>query len=85
MINAKEAYSFALQHLTELVGEYECNLEELEITPNFKYWVVTLSYYEKKPKTGTPSTINVLQKISKTITVNSQDGGFFSLKNAKLY
>jgi len=85
MINAKEAYSFALNYLKELVGEYECDLEEIEITPNFKYWIVTLSYYEKKPKTDTPASINVLKKFSKTITVNSEDGGFFSLKNAKLY
>jgi hypothetical protein len=85
MINAKEAYSFATQHIKELVGDYECDLEEIEITPNFKYWIVTLSYYVKKPKTEVQTPIKVIRKISKTITVNSEDGGFYSMKNAKLY
>lgn len=84
MINVKEAYSFALGHLKELVGDYECDLEEIEITPNYKYWIVTLSYYEKKPKTDTTVSVNVLKKFTKTIKVNSGNGDFYSMKNAKL-
>lgn len=84
MIKVKDAYSFAVQHLRELIGDYECDLEEIELSPNYKYWIVTLSYYEEKPKTDSLAQIKVLKKIAKTITINSKDGSFFSMKVAKL-
>lgn len=84
MINVKDAYSNAVQYFRELVGDYECDLEEIELSPNYKYWIVTLSYYEKKPKTDSMASIKVLKKLAKTIAVNSEDGSFFSMKIARL-
>ena len=85
MIYAKNAYEFALKHLKELVGDYECDLEEIELSPNGKLWIVTLSYFEKKPQIGTIGTIKVLKKIAKTIKVSSENGSFSSMKNASIY
>ena len=84
MIDVKTACSFAVKYLIELVGDHECSLEEIELSPNSRYWMVTLSYYAKKPKTDIPSTIQVLQKFVKTILVDSEDCSFFSMKITRL-
>jgi len=84
MIEVKGAYSNAVQYFKELVGDFECDLEEIELSPNYKYWRVTLSYYEKKPSTDSMAPILVLKKSAKTITVDSEDGTFFSMKIARL-
>ena len=80
MINVKEAYAFAVKYFKELVGDYECELEEIELSGNYKFWIVTLSYYEKKPAESMADLIKVLKKLAKAITVNSNDGSFFSMK-----
>ena len=84
MIDAKHAYSHALEHFKDLVGDYECDLEEIELSDNAKFWIVTFSYYEKKPRTDTTSSIKILKKFAKTISIFSANGSFFSMKNAKL-
>lgn len=84
MIYAKSAYEYALRHLMDLVGDYECDLEEIELSPNGKFWIVTLSYYEKKPQIDTSGIVKVLKKFAKTITVSSEKGSFISMKNARL-
>jgi hypothetical protein len=80
MINAKDAYSKAAQYFKELVGDYECELEEIELSSNYKFWMVTLSYYEKKSSSDSINLLKVLKKLAKTITINSEDGSFFSMK-----
>jgi len=85
MINVKEAYANALKHLKELVGDYECDLEEIELSLDSKLWIVTLSYYEKKPQIDSTGLVKVLKKFAKTIRVSSEDGSFFSMKNARIY
>lgn len=85
MINVKDAYSYAVKYFTELVGDHECGLEEIELSPNSRYWIVTLSYYDKEPKTDIVASILVLKKLAKSITVDSEDGSFFSMKIAKLW
>ena len=84
MINVKDAHSYAVQYFRELVGDYKCDLEEIELSPNNEYWIATLSYYEVKPRTGFKATIKLVKKLAKTITVNSEDGAFFRMKIAKL-
>ena len=84
MLYAKNAYEYALGYLKELVGDFECDLEEIELTPNGKFWIVTLSYYEKKPQINTSGVVKVLKKFAKTITVSSENGSFLSMKNARL-
>jgi len=84
MINAKTAYSYALKYFKELIGDFECDLEEIELSTNFKYWIVTFSYYERKPSTDSTPTVKVVKNLAKTITVNSEDGSFFRMKIARL-
>ncbi len=85
MIYAKNAYEFALRHLKELVGDYECDLEEIELSPDGKLWIVTLSYYEKKPQVDSLGSVKVLKKFAKKFRVSSENGSFSSMKNASLY
>lgn len=85
IIDVKEAYSFAIKYFRELVGDYECILEEVEMSSNSQYWLVTLSYYVERPRSGSPANIKVVKKSAKKFGIDSHNGTFFSMKNASLY
>jgi len=75
-ISPKEAVIAATKHFTEVTGITSgVSVEELELTEDAKYWIVTLGYIEP----GRALTL-MGSKCFKTFKINATTGDVLSMK-----
>lgn len=74
-IDAKQAVQAARSYLNQIQGgvPYNLNVEEVDQTPNKRYWLITLGYNES-------AFIN--SKVYKIFTIAADDGEVVSMKIA---
>ena len=74
MISAKQAAQKAAVYLQEIKSVYDVSLEEIELSDNERYWLVTLSY-------SSNSLLSSNQEPWKIFKVDAETGKVLSMKS----
>ena len=74
MIDVKTAVKVAADYLSSLVSAYNTRLEEVELTEDGDYWLITLSYDTK------PSPLPFELRSYKQLKLNRQTGDVLAMK-----
>ena len=79
MIDVKQAVTRASEYMKELPAAgavHDLLLEELELTDDGRYWLITLSYFDKNPS-ATPFPVERRYKI---FTIDADTGRVLAMK-----
>jgi hypothetical protein len=86
-ITPKDAVKSAAEYLRELlpvVEGTEITVEEIEKTPDGKFWKVTLGYSKEVPKNSLEFLLGVNAKKFKEVTVDAKTGESVAMKSPEL-
>jgi len=79
-ISPKDAVIAATKYFTDVTGNTSgVSVEEMELSEDGKYWLVTLGYVELK-LTGLPLSLTRETKSYKSFKVNARTGDVLSMK-----
>ncbi len=85
MIGIKEAVKIATDHMAELYSENQfagVSLEEVELSPDEKSWLVTLSFSDSHAKSAIEAmTGQELKPRHKIFTIEAESGSVRSMKS----
>ena len=89
MIDVRDAVKTALAYLDGLFGEdsvFDARLEEVELSDDGMYWLVTVSFLRKRPATPgfLPAVVGGYERDYKIVTVDSANGNVKSVKIRQL-
>lgn len=90
MIEAKTAVKIAIEYIAHMYGRHKLTnlmLEEVELSDDDKYWIVTLGFDRTKQSTGDIRDILVgpsYQRVYKMVKVDAQKGRAVSMKMRQL-
>lgn len=89
MIDVKEATRIAINYFSELVAPVQgLLLEEVELSPDDKFWEITLGYYPPPPPFSTLFPVSQDFKIEdrqyKELKIDTANGKVLSMKIRKV-
>ena len=75
MLELEEAIKKAKEYVASIYGSIDTMVEEVQLTDDRKYWLITLGWENLKKKATPLTTITEPARIYKVIYVNADNGG----------